>query len=957
MPMHFSQQSGDHGTDPAVNGGMTASRRIVLKAIAGVAALTASGVGMVPAVEVGNTATAQWAGGTRARRFVPTEKGIAAADAARGRWVTFQADYPFWALGASWNGRTGLWPIVAIQLSEDGVTWSEAIDLAADTEDGGRPSRDGRLFTPLVFTNGAQWVRYQTVDRERIAGEVADLSFVYIDPTDGPWAEDIAPTASLSRLGTLADTVAPPEIVTRAEWGANESWRFDSSGEIWPPEYETVSHLIVHHTATANRPVDVPGAIRSIYYYHAVERGWGDIGYNYLVDHNGRIYQGRYGGQNVIGGHSFQFAFGSSGISVIGNFTATAVPEAAKAALVSICAWVGRDLDPLGASDFHEVPNLPVITSHRDVNSTTCPGDLLWNQLPTIRQLVAQTLAGGVLETGLPAGIVPGDRVRVQTDDGTALNLRSAANGTVTGSLADGALAWVIDGPETLASGNWYRLQAVSGGATGWATAQFLIVDPPLPPGSPTADYPFGLNIRFVQAANLRLGPSTTAGIVANVPRDTWAFVMAGPTLSSDGRGWYQVRVYQIGDGWVDRELIAPAPINESPAAAFRVGDTVEAIGTLNLRPRPGIAQGVIATAPAGSQFTVTQAPIEVTGAIWYGVYSATLGGGWISETTVRLAGSPPPAGKFQVNDTFRVSASTNLRATPTTTGSVLTTMAIGTTGTVVGGPGNANGYTWWQVQLATGTTGWCIENWLVKTTGGTVPPPSAKFAVNDTFRVTQSTNLRPSAGTTASVVQTMPAGTTGTVIGGPTTASGYTWWNVRLASGTVGWCIETWLVKSTTLPPPPPTSTKFQLGDAVRVSSGVNLRASPGTSGSIVRVLPAGTTGTVIGGPTAANGYTWWNIQTPLGTGWAVETWLEKTAAPPPSEGLPAGTTVRVTTANLRLRSAASTSGTVLALLPSGHLLTVVSGPTSGSGYAWYRVTSATYGSGYVVADFIAAV
>ena len=116
---------------------------------------------------------------------------------------------------------------------------------------------------------------------------------------------------------------------------------------MWPPEYETVSHIIIHHTATANRPVDVPGAIRSIYYYHAVEQGWGDIGYNYLVDHNGRIYQGRYGGQNVIGGHSYQFAVGSSGITTIGNFQTVEPTEAAKSALVSICAWVGRDLDPL----------------------------------------------------------------------------------------------------------------------------------------------------------------------------------------------------------------------------------------------------------------------------------------------------------------------------------------------------------------------------------------------------------------------------------------------------------------------------------------------------------------------------------------------------------------------------------------------------------------------------------
>jgi len=949
------------GGTPAAPGDVSATRRIVLKAMAGMAALTAAGVGIVPAPGARTVTRAQEVGGTRASRYVPAESGITAAGAAAGDWVTFEASYPFWALGASWNGDVGLWPIVAIQLSEDGSTWTETIDLAADTDDGGQPTRDGRLFTPLVFTNGARWVRYQTIDSARRPGAVEGLSFVYIDPTDGPWAEDIAPSAPSSRLGILAtDTLAPPEIITRAHWGANENWRFDSFGEIWPPEYQTVSHIIIHHTATANRPVDVPGAIRSIYYYHAVERGWGDIGYNYLVDHNGRIYQGRYGGQNVIGGHSFQFAVGSSGISVIGNFQTSDLPEAAKSALVAICAWVGRELDPLGASEFHEVPNLPTISSHRDVNNTTCPGTLLWNRLPELRQLVAQTLDEGVLETGLPAGIVPGDRVKVQTDTGADLNLRFSANGTVIGSLANGSLAWVIDGPERLSSGNWYRVQALSGGTTGWATAQFLIVDPPLPPGSPTADYPYGLNLRYIQAANLRLGPDTSAGIVAAVPRNTWSHVLAGPSSSSDGQAWYQVRAYQYGDGWTITEALAPAPINTSPAGSFQVGDAVGATEALNIRPRPGIAQGVIATAPAGSRFEITQSPVEVTGYIWYGAYNQQYGGGWVAQNYLRKVGAPP-VGKFSIGESFRVTAATNLRTTPSTSGSVLLTMAAGTTGTVLDGPRSASGYTWWQVRTSGGTTGWCVENWLEKTTTTPPPPPPAgKFGLNDAVRVTAALNLRTSASTSASVIAVLAVGTTGTIMGGPTSANGYTWWQLRTASGTTGWCVETWLEEITSTPPPPPPPGKFEAGDAIRVTESLRLRSAASTSATIVAVLPAGTTGTVLAGPTSANGYTWWQLRTSGGfTGWCVENWLVETpdTSPPPSGGLPAGATVRVTVANLRLRAAASTSATVLAVLPVDHRLTVVSGPTTGSGYNWYRVTSATYGTGYVVADFIGQV
>lgn len=1009
-----------------------ANRRVVLKAAAGMAALTASGIGLVPASI--RTASSQEGDGTRARRYIPADHGYGAAAAAQGEWVTFQAEFPFWALGASWNGDVGTWPIIAVQVSEDGATWSETIDVAASTDDGGQPSRDGRLFTPLIFTYGEQWVRYQTIDRDRAPGEVADLTFVYIDPTDGPWEQDIEAVGSSERLGILADdTLAPPEVITREQWGANEDWRFDGIGEVWPPEYETVSHIIIHHTATANRPSDVPNAIRAIYYYHAVEQAWGDIGYNYLVDHNGRIYQGRFGGQDVIGGHSFQFAVGSSGIATIGNFSSIDITEAAKSALVSICAFVGRDLDPLASADFLEAPDLPIIASHRDVNATTCPGDRLWNDLPEIRTLIAQTLDSGELDTGLPAGIVPGDRVRVQTDDGSNLNLRATAGGTVIGSLPDDATAWVIDGPSQASDANWYQVQAEADGDTGWATAQFLIVDPPLPPGSPGVDYPFGLNLRYTADANLRTSPSTAAGSIAVVPAGTWAHVMAGPR-GGDGFTWYLVRVQGFGDGWSVTTAMSPSPINESPAAQFTVGAIVEATQTINIRPRPGLAQGVIATAGAGTSFEISQPPIEVTGHIWYGVYSASFGGGWVVEDYLRGTGSPP-AGKFDINDTFRVTSVTNLRSAPTTSGSVLATMSVGTTGAVIGGPRTANGYIWWQVTLTSGTTGWCIENWLVETEGGSEPPPTGKFEIGATFEVSENTNLRSSATTGASVVTVMQVGTTGAVLGGPQSANGYIWWQVRTSGGSTGWSVEDWLIETDGGTEPPPPTGMFEIDDTVRVTENLNLRSAASTAGSVIAVLPVGTTATVIGGPTSANGYTWWNIQTGQGTGWAVEDWLveadggadpppgggifdvgdavrvtervnfrtgagtsnsviavlavgttgtiaggpssasgfnwwqlqvsagtgwaiedvlvEDTATPPPS-GLPAGAVVLVNSNNLRMRSGPGTGNTVLAVLPAGAQLTVVSGPASGSGFTWYQVNSTTYGTGWVADEYI---
>ena len=88
---------------------------------------------------------------------------------------------------------------------------------------------------------------------------------------------------------------AQPPILSRSDWGADESLRFDAGGnEVWPPAFYPVQKLIVHHTAGANNDPNPAATIRSIYYYHAVTQGWGDIGYNFLVDEAGRIYKGRH---------------------------------------------------------------------------------------------------------------------------------------------------------------------------------------------------------------------------------------------------------------------------------------------------------------------------------------------------------------------------------------------------------------------------------------------------------------------------------------------------------------------------------------------------------------------------------------------------------------------------------------------------------------------------------------
>ena len=137
-------------------------------------------------------------------------------------------------------------------------------------------------------------------------------------------------------LGATAQAAVPqPTIVTRAQWGADESWR---SGT---PDYAPVRMAIVHHTVNGNDYTreQAPALVRAIYYYHAKSCGYRDIGYNFLIDRYGTIYEGRYGGITLgpVGAQTLGFNTGSTGISIIGNFE-IAQPTSASLAAPSICS-------------------------------------------------------------------------------------------------------------------------------------------------------------------------------------------------------------------------------------------------------------------------------------------------------------------------------------------------------------------------------------------------------------------------------------------------------------------------------------------------------------------------------------------------------------------------------------------------------------------------------------------
>jgi len=201
-----------------------------------------------------------------------------------------------------------------------------------------------------------------------------------------------------------------PPVVTRTEWGCPDG-QITTHGSL---NYTTVTHLIVHHTAMGNEAPnsDWPAITRSIWNFHVFDRGWADIGYNYLIDPNGVIYEGRSGGDNVVGAHFSGVNGGTMGVAMLGEFTSEAPTAEALNSLKKILAWKcdQRNLNPEGTS-LHAASqlNLRTISGHRDgPGATECPGDVFYPLLPAIRTDVKDLLSGAGVVAGVSAASFKG---------------------------------------------------------------------------------------------------------------------------------------------------------------------------------------------------------------------------------------------------------------------------------------------------------------------------------------------------------------------------------------------------------------------------------------------------------------------------------------------------------------------------------------------------------------------
>ena len=233
------------------------------------------------------------------------------------------------------------------------------------------------------------WVGASDRIAYRLHGSVTRLRAYFVQST-----EERIPLRRVSMTGS-------PPIISRPAWGANEAIRRAA-----PAYARTVQFAVVHHTAGTNSYTAAQSAaiVRGIEVYHVKGNGWNDIGYNFLVDKYGQVFEGRYGGvdKNVIGAHAEGFNTGSTGIALIGAYQSSAPTAAEKTALANLLAWRLdiAHVDPLSTLTFASGGDarfpvgtpvfLRAVSGHRDTGFTTCPGNVVYAQLGALARQAAQ---------------------------------------------------------------------------------------------------------------------------------------------------------------------------------------------------------------------------------------------------------------------------------------------------------------------------------------------------------------------------------------------------------------------------------------------------------------------------------------------------------------------------------------------------------------------------------------
>ena len=327
--------------------------------------------------------------------FEMAAPSTAAAAAASGRVVSpvLRAPKRFNLAGLRWRGERHV--EVALRARREGGPWSRWTPVGTHGERGSDPAWFG----------DADFIQYRL--SRRVPG--VRVHFVNALGTSTPAARARNAVRRLAHGAVVAAAriVSPasaqttqPTIQPRAAWGA------DACPPRSAPDFGEVRAAYVHHTVSANEYTaeEAPAIVLSICRYHRNSQGWNDIGYNFVVDKFGTIWEGRAGGvdQAVIGAQAQGYNAQSTGISVIGTHSSVPASEPALDAIARLIRWklplhgqptTGTTTVVSAGGSANRYPRgreveIERVSGHRDTGTTECPGSALYAQLPDIRARV-----------------------------------------------------------------------------------------------------------------------------------------------------------------------------------------------------------------------------------------------------------------------------------------------------------------------------------------------------------------------------------------------------------------------------------------------------------------------------------------------------------------------------------------------------------------------------------------
>jgi N-acetylmuramoyl-L-alanine amidase-like protein len=324
---------------------------------------------------------------------------------------------PFELLGVRYSGGDAAVEIRARGLDGRWTDWLEAQSAHFHSADA-TESRARTAATSTSTLTDPVWTGPAQAFEIRARRPLRDARVVLVD------SGRHATAAAAKRYVTANLPAGPgqPRIIARSSWATASCRPRRAAG------LGAIELAFVHHTVNSNAygPSQSAGMIRAICLFHKYGNGWADIGYNFVVDRYGQIFEARAGGvdEAIVGAHAGGYNAFSTGVALLGTFSGAGPSRKTFDALAHLVAWklalhgvaipgsvtveVSRQGAPYSRYRAGAQVRLNRISGHRDADTTTCPGAGMYRQLPRLRQAVRRLAPAVGALTLVNQGAAPG---------------------------------------------------------------------------------------------------------------------------------------------------------------------------------------------------------------------------------------------------------------------------------------------------------------------------------------------------------------------------------------------------------------------------------------------------------------------------------------------------------------------------------------------------------------------